>query len=234
MTLFYYLIDSIPNDHYRQTNSNKMFEESVKEGFNPNKILDFGCGTGKSHTFFKRQLPESHWMGVDIESSPEVHSRKKDDSHIITYDGYSLPFPNSYFDLVYSHQVLEHVRKPELALQEVARIITSDGLFICQTSQFEPYHSYSLWNFTIYSFKKIIEDSDMKLLKFRPDIDGFTLMGRTYKGRPPEYSKYFNEESPINTKIEEEAREKQIRNSTINYRKLMYAGQFSFVCSLQK
>jgi ubiquinone/menaquinone biosynthesis C-methylase UbiE len=132
---------------------------------------------------------------------------------------------------VYSHQVLEHVRKPELALREIARVLEPDGLFIGQTSQFEPYHSYSLWNFTVYGFKRIVEDAGMQLAELRPGIDGFTLMRRTYEGRPPEMSKYFSQESPINEEIEKAAGDK--RTQVRNFRKLLFCGQFAFVVQLR-
>ncbi len=230
MSLYDYLKESIPQDHCRQVSSSGLLKAYASKGITPERTLDFGCGAGESSGFIQNALPDTHWVGVDIASSPEVDARKATDRHIVTYDGYSLPFSNNYFDLVYSHQVLEHVRKPELALSEIGRVLTSTGLFIGQTSQFEPYHSYSLWNFTIYGFKKMVEDSGMKLLEFRPAIDGFTLMKRSYEGNAAQYNKYFSEESPKNREIEEKAKGEKLSNGVINFRKLIYSGQFCFVC----
>jgi ubiquinone/menaquinone biosynthesis C-methylase UbiE len=230
MNLYDFLAESIPEDHCRQVGSKELIKSSVDKGFYPNNILDFGCGTGQSVEYFKSLLPTSRWTGVDIEFSPEVNARKDSNAHFVTYDGYELPFANNYFDLVYSSQVLEHVRKPELALQEVARVLTDEGLFIGQTSQFEAYHSYSYWNFTVYGFKRIVEDAGMKLLEFRPSIDGFTLMNRSYTLDTEKYNKYFGEESPINKEIEAEELKKGSSVKMINYKKLI--GQFCFVCSL--
>jgi len=225
-----YLKESLPGDHSRQVSADAVLQARVVKGFAPAKVLDFGCGDGRSIDLFRRVLPLAEWTGVDIAASPEVASRRRQDGRFVTYDGYELPFPDRSFPLVYSYQVLEHVRKPELALREVARVLEPDGLFIGQTSQFEPYHSYSLWNFTVYGFKRILEDAGLQLAELRPGIDGFTLMRRTYEGRPPEMSKYFSQESPVNEEIERAAEGKRV--AIRNYRKLLFCGQFIFVARL--
>ena len=196
----------------------------------PTDVLDFGCGDGRSIDFLKPLLPAVRWVGVDIESSPEVDTRKRMDCDFVTYDGRTLPFPSESFDMVYSAQVMEHVRDPEFAIREIFRVLRRGGSFIGQTSQFEPYHSYSLWNFTIYGWKRIVEDAGLVLQVLRPAIDGFTLMERVYLGRPPEYNRYFSNESPKNIEIEKHATSEGKSVATINYRKLMWCGQFSFIC----
>lgn len=224
----------IPRDHCRQTNSHQLLQDYISTGFLPTDVLDFGCGDGRSIDVFRKILPQSKWTGVDIEISPEVNERKRNDGHFVTYDGCTLPFPSESFDLVYSNQVMEHVRYPEVVLQEINRVLRNDGVFIGQTSQFEPYHSYSLWNFTIYGWKCIVEEAGLILRELRPSIDGFSLMERSYLGRPPEYNKYFNNESPKNLEIEASSILESKSVATINYRKLLWCGQFSFICVKNK
>lgn len=230
MDLWKSLEPVIPNDHCRQMTAPTVLETHVKSGFQPDTVLDFGCGDGRSIDLFARLLPSAKWIGVDIESSPEVASRVRSDGQFVTYDGENLPFPNANFDLIYTYQVMEHVRKPETVLQEIARVMKSQGLFIGQTSQFEPYHSYSLWNFTVYGFKRILEDAGFCLLELRPGIDGFTLMRRTYENRPPYLNNYFSKESPINQEIELIESSKSIQQR--NFRKLWFSGQFTWVAKL--
>lgn len=225
--LWDYLNPVIPGDHSRQVTAPAVLGDYVKAGLQPEKILDFGCGNGRSIDLFSRLLPDATWTGVDIESSPEVASRNREDGHFVTYDGENLPFPDAAFDLIYSYQVLEHVRKPETVLRELVRILKPGGLFIGQTSQFEPYHSYSLWNFTIYGFARIMEDAGFRLVELRPGLDGFTLMRRTYENRPAYLNSYFSKESPINQEIDliEQAKSTQQKN----FRKLCFCGQFIWV-----
>jgi len=224
------LAGCIPRDHCRQTGSQQMLRDLVSTGSAPVEVLDYGCGDGRSIDLFKALLPAISWVGVDIESSPEVDSRKRTDGDFFTYDGRNLPFKTESFDMVYSSQVMEHVRDPEFALREICRVLRRGGCFVGQTSQFEPYHSYSLWNFTIYGWKRIVEDAGLVLRELRPAIDGFTLMERAYRGRPTEYNKYFSCESPKNVEIEEAATSAGNSAATINFRKLMWCGQFSFIC----
>ncbi|MCW7538926.1 class I SAM-dependent methyltransferase [Aquabacterium sp. A7-Y] len=231
--LYDFLKAAIPEDDCRQASAESVLEARVARGFLPSEVLDFGCGDGRSIDLFKRLLPKTRWTGIDIAASPEVASRRRTDGHFMTYDGYELPLPNASYALVFSKQVLEHVRKPELALREIARVLKKEGLFIGQTSQFEPYHSYSMWNFTIYGFKRIAEDAGLNLVEFRPGIDGFTLMQRSYQGRPASMSHYFTEESPVNREIEAKARQEKRHEKIINYRKLVYCGQFAFALAPQ-
>ena len=230
--VYEFLKHTLPADHSRQVTVEIELEARVGAGLRAAKVLDFGCGDGRSIDLFRKLLPQSKWTGVDIEASPEVASRRRTDGHFVSYDGYELPFADRSFDLVYTKQVLEHVRKPELALREMARVLTPDGLLIGQTSQFEPYHSYSLWNFTVYGFKRIAEDAGLQVAMLRPGIDGFTLMRRTYEGRPAEMSRYFAEESPINQEIEDAANAARKGEKIKNFRKLMFSGQFIFALQL--
>ncbi len=232
VSIYDYLKSAIPSNHCHQSRATDLVSDRLRANFRPQTILDLGCGKGASIDFFKKRVPEGKWTGVDIEESPEVMQRTRSDAEFVTFDGVTLPFQDGHYDLVYSNQVLEHVRYPEKLLAEVLRILSPEGLFIGQTSQLEPYHSYSYWNFTVFGFKKICEDVGFELLELRPGIDGVTLARRSYLGRPKEYSRWFSEESPLNVEIEENARKKLRRVQVINFRKLMYCGQFSFVLKI--
>jgi SAM-dependent methyltransferase len=228
MREFYSYLDGVvPRDHSGQATAPALLERRLKAGFQPKRVLDFGCGNGRSIDLFARLAPFAEWNGVDIEFSPEVASRTREDGKFFTYDGVNLPFASGEFDLIYSFQVLEHCRKPEAVLGEIRRCLNKGGLFIGQTSQFEPYHSYSLWNFTVYGFKVIMEDAGLRILELRPGIDGFTLMRRTYENRPDYLSCFFSSESPVNWEIEQSLRQQTAKQR--NLRKLHFSGHFVWV-----
>lgn len=227
--VYEYLKPAIPADHMRQSRATDLVREVAADGWAPRKILDLGCGTGSSIDFFKKVFPAGEWIGVDIEVSPEVSQRTRQDAAFVTFDGVHIPFENRHFDLVYSNQVFEHVRHPERLLKEVSRALSPNGFFIGQTSHLEPFHSYSYWNFTVWGWKKICEDAGIEIVKFRPGIDGLTLSERSYLGRPESHSKWFTVESPINSAIEKTAAEQGKSKAVANFRKLMMCGQFAFI-----
>lgn len=224
------LADVIPNDHARQITSEYYIHTELKQLAAGSRVLDLGCGTGGSAHKILNANPGVEWLGIDIESSPEVDARAADDGRtFLTFDGVNLPFEDGDIDAIYSHQVLEHVRHPEPLLREVARVLAPGGAFVGSTSNLEPYHSYSLWNFTPYGFRRIVEDAGLVLKELRPCIDGPTLIDRSYQGRPKEMSRFFKEPSPLNSEIDAWGADTKRRVNLINNRKLMYCGQFGFL-----
>jgi SAM-dependent methyltransferase len=93
-------------------------------------VIDLGCGAGDSVVQFRNVNPSVRWVGVDIERSPEVASRRRTDAEFVTFDGVRLPFGEGSFDAVYCKQVLEHVREPGPLLAEVARVLRPGGRWV--------------------------------------------------------------------------------------------------------
>ena len=228
---YQYLRSALPADHTQQQRATDMVNDHFTKSPHPKTMLDFGCGVGSSIDFFTSALPSTKWVGVDIEISPEVNARTRTDGEFHSYNGTDLPFEDSSFGLVYSNQVLEHVRYPEKVLAEISRVLTDDGVFIGQVSQLEPLHSYSIFNFTVYGFKRVCESNGLNVQLLRPSIDGMTLIERSYKERPKHLNQWFASESPINLEIERIAQKEKRSIQVINFRKLIHAGQFGFVCN---
>lgn len=227
-TLWELMQDCIPNDHARQVSSRYYLDEAMTAPDPPSAVVDLGCGRGTSAALFRGHNPSILWLGIDIRNSPESRQRIADGDLVVHYDGLHLPLRTDSVPLIYSHQVLEHVRHPSKLLSEVARALRPGGQFIGSTSQFEPYHSFSVWNYTPYGFRVLVEDVGLKLEEIRPSIDGVTLIRRAFLGRPSEYSKYFEEDSPLNAEIDQWGQEWKRRPALINLRKLTYCGQFAF------
>lgn len=191
-------------------------------------VLDLGCGGGRSQDFFRQLRPEAEWTGVDVESSPEVDARRRSDGRFVTFDGIHLPFEDGSFDLVYSNQVLEHVRHPEALLAEVRRVLRPNGRFLGSTSHLEPYHSLSYTCFSPWGFTVLLRGAGLKPLRLHPGIDGLTLILRRLLGRPRFMSRYFRVESPLNTLLEWTGRLGRRSVAERNLSKLQYCGQFRF------
>ncbi|HSC87204.1 MAG TPA: class I SAM-dependent methyltransferase, partial [Polyangiaceae bacterium] len=145
----------------------------------PGRILDLGCGTGRSRPQLERVVPHLEWHGTDIADSNEVLERREIHPRITTYDGVHLPYPDAHFRVVYSHQVFEHVRYPDQLLAEVLRILEPGGHFIGSVAYLEPYHSRSFFNFTPYGMLTVLEDAGFNEVRLAPGNDGIVLIFRS-------------------------------------------------------
>jgi len=219
----------LPQDHSRQTTAVSCVRKIIRENKNIKTMMDLGCGAGKSVDFFHRLNSEINWVGLDIEDSPQVNRRTRNDVEFCSYDGINIPFEDNYFDLIYSNQVMEHVRNPRELLKEVARVLKPNGYFVGSTSQLETYHSFSVWNFTPYGFKILIEDAELQLTEIRPSIDGLTMLLRTGFGRPNFFGRWWRKESPLNKLIGLIGRMSKKNHRQINSAKLLLCGQFTFI-----
>jgi SAM-dependent methyltransferase len=217
--------DCVPDDHARQVHSQYYLKEALTSAEVPDLIVDVGCGTGSSARFARKIRPDVRWVGLDVTESD--NARRVSDEQVVLYDGVNLPFRDGSLPLIYSNQVFEHVRHPEPLLREIERVLRPGGTFIGSTSQLEPYHAWSLWNYTIYGFHVVIEDAGLVMEELRPGIDGIALIQRQYLGGRPEHNQWFRR-SPLNAEIDEWGTATSQRTALINFRKLRFCGQFCF------
>lgn len=104
-------------------------------------VLDLGCAGG----FMAEALDDlgARVTGIDPAKdairAAEVHAEQ--DGRDIRYDvgvGEALPYPDGSFDAVVCVDVLEHVQDLTKVVQEVARVLRSDGLFLFDTINRNP------------------------------------------------------------------------------------------------
>jgi SAM-dependent methyltransferase len=88
------------------------------------RILENGCGVGMYVEHLALFGGEIVGMEYDWERAAEAGSRSP---RILNAAGESLPFPSGTFDLVLSHEVLEHVQDDVLAVREMVRVLHSGG-----------------------------------------------------------------------------------------------------------
>lgn len=137
---------------------------------------------------------------MDIEDSPEVRARRHTGGAVATFDGTNLPFRDGAFDLIYSHQIFEHVHHPDRLLRDIARDLGPGGRFVDSVSYLEPYHSYSIFNFTPYGVMRVLQDAGLELEALSLGIDGPTLIARQVFNRARFFQAFFRH-SPFNLAI---------------------------------
>jgi len=225
---------AIPNDHSRQVTAFSMFAEACEKYElskieNP-QVLDLGCGAGNSFEHLRKTLPNLSYFGVDIEASPEVEGRVRDDLTFDTFDGINLPYADSSMDIIYCCQVLEHVRYPEELLRDVHRVLRPGGVFVGSVSFLEPYHSFSIFNWSPYGIVTLFEDNGMEAVTLRPGIDGIALTLRNLFGHKP-FQSSFGQDSLFNYFINTLNDNQKRRPEQINAQKLAVAGHICFYAS---
>jgi SAM-dependent methyltransferase len=192
-------------------------------------VLDLGCGAGDSVEQFRNVNSDVRWTGVDIERSPEVAARRRTDASFVVFDGVHLPFDDASFDAVYCKQVLEHVRAPSPLLAEVARVLRPGGLFAGSTSQLEPFHSFSTWNYTPYGLSLLLEGAGLGLEELRPGIDSLALIVHRGLGMRSWTRRWWAVESPLNRVAGGFGWLRRLEPVQVNAIKLLLCGQFAFL-----
>jgi len=120
------------------------------------RILDFGCGWGTDLIFCLKKGYDA--FGIDISwEKAKFHTLRVQRRNypkfwierFILSQGENLPFKSESFDLVYSNQVIEHVKDPEKCISEIFRVLKKGGILYIRapdykSSFFEP-HYRVLW-----------------------------------------------------------------------------------------
>lgn len=90
------------------------------------KILDLGCGDGKTTRILQELLPKAELYGLTAnEEEAEVNSDAT--LKIIFGDAHKLPFENNFFDVIYARHILEHCIAPFIAIGELNRVLVLGG-----------------------------------------------------------------------------------------------------------
>jgi SAM-dependent methyltransferase len=140
-------------------------------------ILDDGCGIG---TYVEHLAPLGGTvigLEFDFERAAEAARRSL---RILNAAGEHLPFPDCYFDLVLSHEVLEHVQDDHAAVREIVRVLKPGGRAVI----FCPNRGYPFETHGIY-WKGKYHFGNKVLVNYLPRIwrDKFAPHVRVYSRR---------------------------------------------------
>ncbi|MDO8671753.1 MAG: class I SAM-dependent methyltransferase [Dehalococcoidia bacterium] len=91
------------------------------------KVLDVGCGLGMYMNQFRRFTPEVY--GVDIDAE-KVDVASKSLPNVYVSPAEALPFDDGKFDVVFLHEVIEHVDDDRKAIQEAYRVLGNGGSLV--------------------------------------------------------------------------------------------------------
>ena len=127
--------------------------------------LDSGCGTGALAFALAPHVADVVGVDVDEEYLEAARARASENVRFVQGDAMALPFGYGTFDIAVSYRVLHHVRRPELAVSELARVTRLGGrvLVVDQLGSVDPLRSLEMDR-----FERLRDPTHQRLL---PDAD---------------------------------------------------------------
>lgn len=103
------------------------------------RILEIGCGTGIFLEHLSGKNIEMHGLDYNLSMLGYSQGKLKDRTYLVNGDAQKLPYPDQYFDLIYSFKALPHVQNLTMAMSEIHRILRPNGIALL-----EFYNKFSL------------------------------------------------------------------------------------------
>jgi len=117
------------------------------------RVLDVGCGVGMYTNAFLRETP--HAFGIEIEHDRAVEARAHTKAVILGM-GERLPFADGTFDVVFSHEVLEHVADDRACVKEMVRVARPRGrIVIFVPNRLYPFETHGVFWRRRYHFGNV-------------------------------------------------------------------------------
>lgn len=104
------------------------------------RFLDIGCGDGQLLEAVKRLYPNIEVHGLDWKFEPELRFRLEQQG-IILHESMleNVNLPESSYDLITMHQLIEHLWEPRYCLKMVHHILSPQGRLILTTPDIDGY-----------------------------------------------------------------------------------------------
>jgi SAM-dependent methyltransferase len=124
------------------------------------RLLDVGARVRPYYPLFADLVSEH--VGNDVAPGPGLASVSPVEE---------LDLPDESFDVVLCTQVLEHVRRPQRALEEMTRVLRPGGHLLLSTHGVYPFHPDpgDYWRWTQQGFEALFEDCPgLELVELQP------------------------------------------------------------------
>jgi ubiquinone/menaquinone biosynthesis C-methylase UbiE len=138
---------SVVQSHARRTaqNSAAFLLPHIKSN---DRILDLGCGPGSITVDLAALVPDGNVIGGDAvsdvlkQASSLAESRNLKNITFQTIDGNNLPFDDDSFDIVFCHQLVQHVKDPVGVLREMRRVAKPGGFVAVREADYKTFVWY--------------------------------------------------------------------------------------------
>ncbi len=108
------------------------------------KILEVGSGSGRDSIYLAKLGADCYlvdYVETSLKIAREIADKEKVKVTGIKGNAKKLPFPDGYFDLVYSQGLIEHFTEPETLIKEQGRVLKQGGYLLTDVPQ--KYHLYT-------------------------------------------------------------------------------------------
>ena len=141
------------------------------------RVLDVGCGMGMYTGAFAQH--SEHVVGVEVEAD-RARAAYQQVPRVTQAVGEALPYVADSFDVVFSHEVLEHVHDDRLCVEEMVRVTRPGGYIVI----FVPNRLYFMETHGIY-WRGVYHFGNKPLVNWLPNglRDRLAPHVRAYTGR---------------------------------------------------
>ncbi|WP_162250327.1 class I SAM-dependent methyltransferase [Pseudoxanthomonas sp. Root630] len=126
-------------------------------------VLDVGCAS----RWAEQALPPScTYIGIDY---PSTGTTLYEARPTVFANAERLPFGDETADTVLLSEVLEHLRNPQSALQEIRRVLKPDGRVLITLPFLYPIHDapYDFQRYTSFGLQREVEAAGMRVIGVR-------------------------------------------------------------------
>jgi 2-polyprenyl-3-methyl-5-hydroxy-6-metoxy-1,4-benzoquinol methylase len=139
--------DAVLRSHRWRTvaNSAAYLVDRLRPGMS---VLDVGCGPGSLTIDLARHVAPGRVVGIDAAAGVLDEARAAAEAAGVANvefhegDAYNLAYDQASFDVVHAHQVLQHLERPVVALQEMARVCKASGLVAARDGDYAAFTWY--------------------------------------------------------------------------------------------
>jgi ubiquinone/menaquinone biosynthesis C-methylase UbiE len=132
------------------------------------RVLDVGCGTG----LMLQRLADLDPMGLDFSSLSMRYCRLRGAKRLLQADVARLPLQDSSLDLILGLDLLEHVERDDLLVDQFQRVLKPGGHVLITVPAHQDLwseHDEALHHFRRYSanqFRRLLTERGFTLVKF--------------------------------------------------------------------
>jgi SAM-dependent methyltransferase len=117
------------------------------------RVLDNGCGVGSYLIRLDNDAASAFGLEFDFDRAQQAGRQL---ATVVQAAGEGLPYPDHSFDLVLSHEVLEHVENDRQSAAEIARVLRPGGrLVLFVPNQGYPFETHGIYWRGQYRFGNI-------------------------------------------------------------------------------